>query len=127
MHRNASWCYRETDILTSRPEVLVARLLARAAARAEQAAGAIEAGRWEEGGQALGSVQAILAELREALDLKQGELAANLDRLYAFCQTSLLDGSLHRDPGAIRSASRILGELGDAWTQAAGLSGGEGL
>lgn len=118
MHSQASQRYRETDILTARPEVLLVRLLARAASRAEQGARATEAGNWEEAGQALGSAQAILAELRNSLDLDRGPLAVNLDQLYAFCQEQFLSGGLRKDAEALRAGGRVLSELHATWLEA---------
>lgn len=125
MYAKATKRYREADVLTARPEVLLVRLLARAASRAEQGARATEAAHWEEAGQALCSAQAILAELRNSLDLQQAPLAANLDQLYAFCQEGLLGGGMRKDPETLRTVARILGELHATWVEA--LGHGEGV
>jgi flagellar protein FliS len=117
--------YREMDLMTARPEVLLSRLLARAVSRAELGARAIDAGNWVEVAQSLGSVQAIVAELRESLDPAGGEVAANLDRLYTYCQEELLRGASRKDGDAVRNAARILSELHAAWTGM--LKQGEGV
>ncbi|HSW10430.1 MAG TPA: flagellar export chaperone FliS [Bacillota bacterium] len=118
--------YREMDMLSARPEVLLSRLLARAVSRAELGARAIDAGNWVEVAQSLGSVQAIVAELRESLDPAGGEVAANLDQLYIFCQEELLRGASRKDGDAVRNAARILAELHAAWSQMLERQGGVG-
>ncbi len=118
--------YREMDMMTARPEVLFSRLLARAVSRAELGARAIEAGNWVEVAQSLGSVQAIVAELRETLDPAGGEVTAHLDRIYVFCQQELLRGASRKDGDAVRNAARVLSELHAAWTEMLKQRGGEG-
>ncbi|MGI9591435.1 MAG: flagellar protein FliS, partial [Myxococcota bacterium] len=70
--------YRQIEVSTARPEVLVARLLGRAVSSIQRAADPRSAG--VERTQALAKAVAVIAELRSALDLERGgEVARNLE------------------------------------------------
>ena len=63
--------------------------------------------------------EAIITELRQTLDMSQGQIAANLESIYSFCQRLLLESRLKQDPEKIEQAAKLLCDLRDAWDQAA--------
>ena len=59
----------------------------------------------------------ILGEgLRTHLDLKTGgELAQQLDQLYAYCSVRLLEANIHNDRAALSEVQALLQPIADAW------------
>jgi len=69
---------------------------------------------------AINKALAIVAELQGTLDLERGgKLSADLDGLYSYVTTRLLDAIVHQDPKPIAEAMGILSTLRDAWQQIA--------
>ena len=62
----------------------------------------------------------ILGEgLRTHLDIKAGgELAQQLDTLYAYCSVRLLDANAHNDAAALDEVHSLIKPLADAWREA---------
>jgi len=62
----------------------------------------------------------ILGEgLRTHLDIKAGgELAQQLDTLYAYCSLRLLDANAHNDVAALDEVHSLIKPLADAWREA---------
>jgi flagellar protein FliS len=64
--------------------------------------------------------QAIITELIETLDMKQGgELAQNLGRIYEYMNYRLVDANMRKDADPAREVQTLLRELLPAWEQAA--------
>ena len=65
----------------------------------------------------LSSADAIVAELRLALDPGQGggEVVDNLTQLYLFCEAMLQDAMLQRSKEPLGSVKRVLETLLEAW------------
>jgi flagellar protein FliS len=69
---------------------------------------------------ALRRVAAIIAECHSTLDLEQGgTVAAELDRLYSYISTRLIDITVKKDAAAIDEIHRLLTPLRNAWAEAA--------
>lgn len=70
-----------------------------------------------EKGKLIGKAIAIIEEgLRLGLDLeKGGELATNLDALYAYCSARLLDANLKNDVVILEEVEALLQDLRGAW------------
>jgi flagellar protein FliS len=112
--------YRETEIRTASPEMLVVKMYEGAIRFARQAVDMNEAGRLVERGTALSRCMAIVSELRNSLDHEQGaEISANLERLYNFVSERLLEGNLQGRSESIREAVRVLEILLTAWVEIA--------
>ena len=63
---------------------------------------------------------AILSELQNTLDLEQGgQVAEQLDNLYIYLTSRLLDVTLKQDVGAIDEVHKLLTPIRDAWDQIA--------
>lgn len=69
---------------------------------------------------AVSRVLAIVAELQSTLDLeKGGAVADQLDDLYTYITSRLLDVALKNDVTAIEEARKLLTPIRDAWSQLA--------
>ncbi len=112
--------YREMEIRTATPEMVIVKLYEGAlrfirAARAHQEAGHI-AGRATSIAKAL----AIVNELQHSLNLERGgEIARNLDSLYFFVTDRLLEANLRGSIAPLDVASGILSTLNEAWVEIA--------
>jgi flagellar protein FliS len=63
--------------------------------------------------------QRIVTELKVTLDHERGgEIASNLDALYAFCLRTLVDANVSKDPSRLTPASDVLRSLRDTWAEA---------
>lgn len=72
-----------------------------------------------EKGDTISKSQKILMALRNTLDFDVGgELATNLDDLYAYCIKRLAEAHIQNDAVALREVHSLLSELRDAWLQA---------
>lgn len=113
--------YREMEIRTASPEMLVVKMYEGALRFARQAIEFNEAGRVAERGKALSRCMAIVSELRNSLDHDSGEeIAGNLERLYNFVSDRLLDGNLRGRSESIQEAVDTLVILHGAWVEIAG-------
>lgn len=112
--------YREMEIRTATPEMVIVKLYEGAlrfirAARAHQEAGHI-AGRATSIAKAL----AIVNELQHSLNLERGgEIAHNLDALYFFVTDRLLEANLRGTIAPLDVATSILSTLNEAWVEIA--------
>lgn len=112
--------YREMEIRTASPEMLVVLLYQGALRQARAAHEHCEAGRVAERGLAISKALAIVGELHGSLDFEQGgEIAANLSRLYDFVSDQLLTANLRGRPQPLAEAIRVLEALCSAWIEIA--------
>jgi len=63
-------------------------------------------------------VQEILGELQACIDPTNRELAANLEMIYEYCHSQLLEANLRKDKDIIIEVKGLLRELGDGFRQA---------
>jgi len=69
---------------------------------------------------AMGKALAIVGELQTTLDLERGgKIAADLDGLYSYVTSLLLDAVVKQDAQPVAEAMGILTTLRDAWQQVA--------
>jgi len=115
----AQQAYRDSAILTAPPERLLVMLYDGANRFLIQAATALRDGDLTVMNERLRRAEAIVTELRQTLDMSQGQVAANLESIYSFCQRLLLEARLKQDPEKIEQVAKLLRELRDAWDQAA--------
>jgi flagellar protein FliS len=112
--------YREMEIRTATPEMVIVKLYEGAlrfirAARSHQEAGYI-AGRATSIAKAL----AIVNELQHSLNLERGgEIARNLDSLYFFVTDRLIEANLRGTVAPLDVAAGILSTLNEAWVEIA--------
>lgn len=113
--------YRQQSILTATPGQLVVMLYDGCLRFLNQAAYALREGKVGEAGARLSRAEAIIDELLDTLDLeKGGVVASRLQGIYVFCNRHLLEARATRDAEMIDKVAELLGELRDAWAQAAG-------
>ena len=107
--------YRESAILTASPEKLVVMLYDGARRFLYQAAVAMRNSDVETSHVKLRRAEAIIVHLRNTLDMEQGEVPAQLQAIYLFCNRHLNEARVQREPEKIEQVSQLLGELRDAW------------
>ena len=73
---------------------------------------------------AISKAIAIVSELQNTLDIDTGgDLAKELDRLYSYINTRLLDVSLKKDIAALDEVHKLLTTLREGWSQVAATPG----
>jgi flagellar secretion chaperone FliS len=112
--------YFETQTNTADPGELVVMLYKGATRFLVSAIAAVEAKDLQTANNKFLLAQAIITELIETLDMKQGgDLAVNLGRIYEYMNYRLIDANLRKDAEPAREVERLLRELLPAWEQAA--------
>lgn len=98
------------------PEGLIGMLFEGAMERLALARGHMERGEIAPKGEQIGRVIDILHGLRESLNLEAGgELAQNLENLYAYMQRCLLEANLKNDVELLNQVGALLQTLREAW------------
>ena len=98
------------------PHRLIQMLLEGGLQRIAQAKGAMEYGNTALKGELIGKAMGIIGGLRDAVDTeKGGEIAANLDNLYAFMQQRLSQANLKNDPAMLEEVAKLLREIKEGW------------
>ena len=68
---------------------------------------------------AISKTLAIISELQNTLDMEQGgAVAEELDRLYTYINSRLIDVTLKQDIAACDEVHKLLSTVRDAWSQA---------
>jgi flagellar secretion chaperone FliS len=117
---NAYNTYFETQTNTAGPGELVVMLYKGATRFLASAIEAVEAKNIQAASNSFLRAQAIITELSQTLDLKQGgELAQNLWRIYEYMNYRLVDANLRKDAAPAREVDRLLREMLPAWEQVA--------
>ncbi|MBN1238764.1 MAG: flagellar export chaperone FliS [Gammaproteobacteria bacterium] len=106
----------EAQVAGATPHELVQMLLDGAVARVVAAKVAMEAGEIARKGELIGRAIAMVEGLRSALDVERGgDLAANLEALYAYIERRLLEGNLRGDAAALDEVASLLREVQSGW------------
>ena len=104
------------QVIEADPLRLILMLLEGGLQRIAQAKGAMEYGNIALKGELIGKAMGIVGGLREAVDTdKGGEVAANLDNLYAFMQQRLSQANLNNDPAMLEEVAKLLREIKEGW------------
>lgn len=104
------------QVLGASPHGLIQMLIDGGLTRIAQARGAMERGQTELKGSLITKSIAIVGGLRDALDHeKGGELAANLERLYDYMSTRLLQAHRENEPALLEEVAGLLREIKSAW------------
>ena len=112
--------YYQTHVQSRSPLELVVMLYDGALRFCDQAATAMDAGDMTTKAVAMSRAFAILAELQNTLNVKDGgDVAHQLDALYAHMHDRLIDANIQRSSAPIRDVMRLLTPLRDAWSQVA--------
>ncbi|WP_170800071.1 flagellar export chaperone FliS [Stutzerimonas stutzeri] len=111
------------QLVDASPHRLIQMLMEGGLARLAQARGAMERGDVALKGSLLGKAVDIVGGLREALNQEAGgEVAANLDKLYAYMSSRLLEANLKNDLTIIDEVAGLLREVKAGWDGIAQLS-----
>ena len=112
--------YRRTNVHTRSPLELVVMLYDGALQSLGEARDALARKDVTARTNAISRALAILTELQGTLNMKDGgAIAEELDRLYAFAISRLVDVTTKRDASAIDEIVRVLTPLRDGWSQIA--------
>lgn len=114
--------YRKTEVETAGKLDLVIMCYDKAIQSLRQARTFYEEKAYEQKGRSLQRALDILNELRSSLDLERGgDIAKNLDALYGYLTTSLVQGDLRGNLKVFDEGVRILSGLKGAWERIADL------
>src|SRR5690554_5924348 len=98
------------------PHRLIQMLIEGGLTRLAQARGAMEREQTALKGELIGKAIGIVGGLRQGLDIeKGGELAANLDSLYEYMTTRLMEANLKNDVAIIEEIAQLLREVKSGW------------
>lgn len=110
--------YRDAELAAATPGQLVVMLFDKILLTLRRARVAAEARRIEERVELLLRANEMIGELKISLDFEQGgQIARNLDALYAFSMRSVFDATRTGDVGTIDTVVRVLSELRDGFAQ----------
>ena len=110
--------YREMEIRTATPEMVVVKLYEGALRFIRTAKASQDSGKIAARATAIGKALAIVNELQHSLNLKQGgEIAKNLDALYFYVTDRLLEANVRGTVQPLDEASGVLSTLNEAWVE----------
>ncbi len=110
--------YTKVNIETASQGKLIVMLFNGAIKRAEEARRELEAGKREEVHKHLIRAQEIIGELRAALNMKTGNIAKSLDRVYEYLQHLMITANIRKDPAPLVDCIAHMTELRDTWEEA---------
>ena len=114
----AAQAYRRVESESRSPLELVVMLYDGALRFLDDAADAAARGDLRTRARAMSRVLAIVGEMQNTLDIeKGGAIADQLDDLYTYITSRLLDVTLKQDLTAIDEARKLLTPIRDAWSQ----------
>lgn len=122
---NAAQAYKqvgvETGVEAATPHQLIVMLFDGALLAIANAGASLQAKNAAEKGHAISrAIDIISAGLKASLDKdKGGELAQNLDALYDYMCTRLLQANLRNDQSALDEVSKLLADIRSAWVEIA--------
>ena len=106
----------QAQAIEASPHRLIQMLMEGGLTRLAQARGAMERNQTALKGELISKAIGIVGGLRQALDVKKGgELAVNLDSLYEYMTTRLMEANLKNDPAIIEEVSELLHEVKSGW------------
>ncbi|MFZ5814022.1 MAG: flagellar export chaperone FliS [Bacillota bacterium] len=111
--------YRSYQVETVSPEDQIVLLYEGARRFIDRAVLAMEAREYRDVSTNIGKAQQIFAELSGALNFEAGEIAENLYRLYDYWSWRLSQGLIKKDPAAFKEVSAAVGDMTEAWAEAA--------
>ena len=112
--------YRRTEAESSSPVELVVRLYDGAIRFMLEAREAIARKDVRARTNAVSRALAIIVELQNTLNVQEGgDVARELDRLYTYMSTRLLDVTARADDAAAEEVQKLLGTLREAWSRIA--------
>jgi flagellar protein FliS len=112
--------YKQTDVTSRSPIEIVVLLYDGALRFLGEAVAAAGRNAKPARTRAVARAQAIIGELQGTLDMgKGGQVAQDLDRLYTYMTSRLLDATARDDDTAIAEVQKLLGSMREAWAKIA--------
>ncbi len=106
----------QAQAVDASPHRLIQMLMEGGLTRMAQARGALERGQVALKGELIGKAVGIVGGLRDGLNLEVGgELAMNLDRLYAYMSARLLEANVKNDPAILDEVAGLLRNIKSGW------------
>ena len=106
----------QAQAVDASPHRLIQMLMEGGLTRIAQARGAMEREQTSMKGELIGKAIGIIGGLREGLDLqKGGELAANLDSLYQYMVSRLLEANVKNDAAPLDEVAGLLRNVKTGW------------
>jgi flagellar protein FliS len=106
----------QAQVLEASPHRLIQMLMEGGLSRLAQAKGAMSRGQIAEKGVLIGKAIDIIGGLREALDPeKGGQIAGNLNELYVYMTTSLIEANRKNDMAKIDEVAKLLRTVKEGW------------
>jgi flagellar protein FliS len=106
----------QAQAVDANPHRLIQMLMEGGLTRIAQARGAMERQQTAMKGELIGKAIGIIGGLREGLDLqKGGELAANLDSLYQYMVSRLLEANVKNDAAPLDEVAGLLRNVKSGW------------
>ena len=118
MQRSGANQYLRQRVETATPAQLIGMLYDAGTGAIRTALKAHEEGDREEACRQYLRAQDVVMELRFALNPEAGEIARNLDSIYAYLFQRLVDANIKRDPAPAQEALGLLASLQEAWREA---------
>lgn len=110
--------YTKVDVETASQGKLIVMLFNGAIKRAEEAKRQLEKGKNDGVHNNLIRAQEIISELRASLDMKHGDVAKNLDRLYEYFQHLLVTANIRKSDAPIDECIALMADMRDTWQEA---------
>ncbi|GLZ85916.1 B-type flagellar protein FliS [Metapseudomonas resinovorans] len=106
----------QAQAVDASPHRLIQMLMEGGLTRLAQAHGAIERGQLAQKGELIGKAIAIIGGLRDGLNFEQGgDIAANLDSLYEYMVSRLLEANLKSDAALVDEVAGLLRNVKTGW------------
>lgn len=109
--------YKKVDVETASQGKLIIMLFNGAIQRAEEAKRQMEKGHRQNAHSNLIRAQEIVSELRGALNMRAGTLAANLDRIYEYFQHLLIKANIHKETPPIHECLELMVSMRNTWQE----------
>jgi flagellar secretion chaperone FliS len=120
MYKTHSNTYQEVAVQTSSPTKLVVMLYEGAVRFLNESIAAIQANDRERKRHSVDRAVAIVQHLQSTLDIERGGIvAAELNRLYGYITTRILEGSTKLETAPLGEAIKLLNVLLAAWEELA--------
>lgn len=117
--------YLQNAVLSASPARLLVMLFDRLYLDMQRAEHAIVSGDPKAAGPHLLHAQDIVTELTATLKVDVWQGAKNVQALYLFLYSELVNANVSKDLGDVQECKELVEELRDTWTQAAQLTAGD--
>jgi len=112
--------YQQTSVNTATPEQLVVMLYEGAIQALKKAVAAIEQNDLEQKRTSVDRTLGLIQHLQNTLDMERGgEIAADLDRLYTYMTSRIMEASTTLDAAPLREVIKLVSPLMEAWKEVA--------